>query len=102
MIYVSEEQLQQVEYLLEQSRQGHHVLFSVNTVREAFRDETDSIAEEDAYEVEHHIERLIELDSIEKKQTYLKKVDSQTQHQIIRTYFNIVENNLFEEIQETH
>ena len=36
MIYVNQKQLEQVEYLIEQSSRGHHVLFETDMIRRAF------------------------------------------------------------------
>jgi len=96
MITVSQEQLDTVEYLLEQSAQGNHVLFEPDVVRKVFAIPSAPMSEKQAYEVEHHIEKLISLDSIEKQKAYLELLSEATLHCVVKTYFNIVENNLFE------
>ena len=96
MINVSKEQLQAVEYLLDQSTKGNHILFDPDLVREVFSRPARPMTEHEAYEVEHHIERLIELDGIEKKKAYIEALQVEDLYRVIKTYFNIVENNLFE------
>lgn len=98
MIYVSEDQLSQVEYLITQSIQGNHVLFEPSLVRQVFEElpSNDSFSEKDAYEVEHHIEHLIQEPTLAQKRAYLEMLDSSTLQKVIRTYFNIVENSLYE------
>lgn len=103
MIYVSPSQLKQVEYLIEQSIQGNHVLFTHDDLKRVFRPENPrTVSDEDSYEVEHHIERLILLPSLTQKRIYLERLDSDTFEKVLRTYFNIVENNLFENIETRH
>lgn len=101
LIYVSKQQLDQVEYLIEQSKHGNHVLFDHKTIRKIF-EKSVWISDEDAYSVEHHIERLILQPTLEEKKAYLEKLDSDTFSKVVRTYFNIVENNLYESREVTH
>ncbi len=99
MIYVSKDQLDQVEYLIGQSIQGNHILFDMDSIRRALK---RTISEEEAYSVEHHIERLISEPSLERKRAYLEKLDPETYVCVVRTYFNIVENSLFENLEVKH
>lgn len=103
MIYVSRQQLKQVEYLISQSIQGNHVLFDADSVRRAFIEPNVDVFDESlAYSVEPHIERLILLPTLEQKRAYLDGLDIRTREIVIRTYFNIVENNLYENLEERH
>ncbi len=105
MIYVNQSHVDQVEYLLGQAMQGNHVLFDPETVRKVFRKNASPFAhfsDEDAYAVEPHIEKLLELPSLEQKRAYLDRLDSLTLEQVVRAYFNIVENSLYESISERH
>ena len=72
LIYVSPDQLNQVEFLIQQSIQGHHPLFDQEKVREIFqRAPYCEFTEADAYEMEHHIERLLTKPTLEQKREYL-------------------------------
>jgi hypothetical protein len=106
LIYVSKTQLKQVEYLIGQSIQGNHVLFDLDTVRKVFFKEnlplSSRLSDEEAYSVEHHIERLILQSSLAEKRAYLERLDEDTYIRVVRTYFNIVENNLYESTQVSH
>lgn len=102
MITVSQEQLDTVEYLLEQSAQGNHVLFGLDIVRQVFASPSSPMTEDEAHEVEHHIEKIISLESIGKQKAYLEKLPKKTLHSVVKTYFNIVENNLFENGSTRH
>ena len=98
MIYVSKHQLDQVEYLIQQSIQGNHILFDPESVRRILRvnDSTESFA------VENTIERLILEPTIERKKEFLSKLDPLTFDRVLRTYFNIVENKLQEKHRVYH
>lgn len=108
MIYVSEKQLHQVEYLIGQSKMGHHPLFNVDTIRKIFRQGTriqsyGDYCEKHAIDgVEGHIEKLIMQPTLTQKITYLERLDAATYEQVMRTYFNIVENNIMESEQTRH
>ena len=103
MIYVSQDQLTQVEYLINQSKLGNHVLFETEVLKEALnRLPPDSFSEADAYSVEHHLENIILKPTLAEKRAYLKKLDSHTFDLVIRTYLNIVENNLLENAEVHH
>jgi len=105
MIYVSEEQLSQVEYLLNQSYLGNHVLFSNIMIRTVFSKRPvreNQISEADAYELEHHLEKLIELPTLPHKRHYLEKLNETTRDKLVLTYFNIIDNSLFESSETRH
>lgn len=96
MIHVTKDQLQTVEYLIHQSRQGNHVLFDHALVKKVFTTPSQPMTEEESYEVEHHIEKLIALETLTQQKIYLDRLESNTLFRVIKTYFNIVENNLYE------
>jgi hypothetical protein len=102
VIYVSKEQLDSVEYLLHQSVQGNHVLFDPETIRAVLTSPECDLSEPEAYSVEHHIERLIMQPTLMQKRAYLEKLDPETYRRVVRTYFNIVENSLYENLEVRH
>lgn len=96
MITVNQNQLAQVEYLLKQSAQGNHVLFDLETVRKVFTLKGDPMTEENIREVESHIEKLISVEGFDRQKAYLQALPEEVLYRVIKTYFNIVENQLFE------
>jgi len=107
LIYVNQEQLKQVEYLLAQAAQGNHVLFDTQIVRDVFArtgepERYQRQSEEESYGVEHLIERLISQPTLAQKRAYLEQLDAETFERVVRTYFNIVENNIFETLEAKH
>ncbi len=109
MIYVSKDRLSEIEYLIGQSIQGNHVLFEIDAVRRAFKDgESQADANlspeelEQAYAVEPLIERLMCCPSLAEKRAFLEHLEPAVYERVVRTYFNIVENNLYESIRTRH
>ncbi len=103
MITVSQDQLNTVEYLIEQSAQGNHVLFELDLVRRVFTHPLQKpMDEKDAYEVEHHIEKIIAMEGLDKQKAYVERLPEDTLYRVIKTYFNIVENSLFDSNQVRH
>ena len=107
MIYVNQKQLDQVEYLIEQSCRGHHVLFDASMIRDAFfntreddEDENDAESPDGgATAAEKHIENLILQPTLVSKKAYLDNLNPDVRDRVVRTYFSIVENNLFESLK---
>ena len=102
MITVSQDQLATVEYLIQQSSQGNHILFDLDVVRKVFSLQTRPMTETEAKEVESHIEKLICIEGFEKQKAYLEKLPEIVLYRVIKIYFNIVENSLFESNQVRH
>ncbi len=102
MIYVSKEQMAQVEYLIQQSIQGNHILFDPQDIYRAFGKSIADMTDADAYAVEHHIERMISSPTLAQKRAYLENLAPETRWMVVRTYFNIVENNLLEVKEVRH
>ncbi len=100
MIHVEGSHLSQIEYLLSQSRQGVHLLFDPGMLRGSLSERP--ISEEEAYAAEPHIERLLAEPSFERKRAYLESLDPSTLKQVVRTYFNILENTIYETEGATH
>jgi hypothetical protein len=96
MITINQNQLNTVEYLIQQSAQGNHVLFDLDLVRKVFSVKTPPMSESEAKEVESRIETLITIESLEKQRAYVQALPEEILYRVIKTYFNIVENNLFE------
>jgi hypothetical protein len=100
VIQITQEQADQVKYLLEQAMQGNHILFEPATLRKIFEKPARSLAGgttvTDGYSVEHHIEKIMGFKSLPEKRAYLERLDIETFEAVVRTYLTIVENTLFE------
>ncbi len=96
MIYLSKDHLKQVEYLIRQARLGNHILFPPEVVRRIMSAPDARCTEEEAYSAEPHLERILTLSTLNEKRAYLDGLDTETFELVVKTYFNIVENNLYE------
>lgn len=97
MIYVSQEQLDQVNYLLAQSALGNHLLFDHHTLRRVLPDlipvETRTPAVEKA---EKLLEQMILRPSIGAKKAFLESLSPELHDDVARVYFNIVQKTASE------
>lgn len=109
MINVSQKQLSQVEYLIQQSIQGHHVLFDHETIKVILNKNTHradpsvgSMSTQPEPHIEQAIEELITKPTLTEKRAFLNGLSRDIFEKVVCTYFNIVENNLFESSQVKH
>jgi hypothetical protein len=100
MIYIQEEQVAQVEYLIRQSMLGNHILFSQDQLRAALNTPLQEL--EPKEDCEAHLEKLMGLPTLREKKLYLERLDRKITIGVIQTYFHIVENNLFESAKTRH
>ncbi|MCM0606025.1 MAG: hypothetical protein KA715_08035 [Xanthomonadaceae bacterium] len=105
MIQINQEQVRQIEYLINQSMSGNHILFDVERIREVFSTRTgraDESTPVNPQAVEGHLEKMIALPTLAQKRAFLERLDNRTFRMIVRTYFNIVENNLYDLEEAKH
>ena len=103
MIYVSEDQLDQVQYLLYQSAQGNHILFDNDTIRRIAPSLAAELLSDDARSRVENAERLLEqlilCPSIDAKLDFLAELDRPTRDEVALVYLKIVENAAAEDSQ---
>lgn len=93
MIYVNQEQLDQVKYLLRQSAQGNHLLFDENTIRRvAWRVGRQETRDEKVEKAEKLLEEMILRPSLGSKLAFLETLDRETYDDVARVFLNIVQN----------
>jgi len=92
MIYVNQEQLDQVKYLLEQSAAGNHILFHTDTIKRVLRKKRREPHKERIEQAEKLLEQMILCPSISTKKVFLENLDSQTYEDVLHVYLNIVQN----------
>lgn len=103
MIYVNQEQLDQVKYLLDQSAQGNHLLFDGGTIRRiADRIGQTEARNERLEKAEHLLEQMILRPTLAGKKAFLDGLDAQTYDDVARVYFNIVQNSAQEKQGFSH
>lgn len=105
VIQISQESVRQIEYLINQSIAGNHILFDVESIRDVYATRAgipDESISANPQAVESHLEKMIALPTLMQKRAYLEKLDGRTFRMIVRTYFNIVENNLYDNDEAKH
>ena len=102
MIEIPEDITSRINYLINQALRGHHLIFPAFLLKKALDDgaATRHICEEDAYQVEPHLERLLLEADPQKREVYLSGLDRVTLDRLVRTYFQMI-NNRLDESQET-
>lgn len=97
MIYVNQEQLDQVKYLLEQSARGNHLLFDENTLRRiAPRIGQTEKRDEKVEKAEQLLEQMILRPGISGKRAFLEALEPEVYDEVARVFFNIVQNSLMQ------
>lgn len=106
IVYINDDQLDQVRYLLEQSASGNHLLFDNDTVKRVkltddseLEPELKQIAEKEAEQI---FEKLVTFPTIEAKRTFLARLDPKTYGDVVRVYLNIVLNQTKTPIDQLH
>jgi hypothetical protein len=97
VIYVNQDQLDQVKYLLEQSAQGNHLLFDESTLRRVaprigHAEKRNARVEK----AEQLLEQMILRPSISSKRAFLETLDPEVYDDVARVFFNIVQNTALE------
>ena len=106
MITVTGRQVREIEYLISQSIQGHHVLFDESAVRSVLkRNQHRAPIHPDSpeqKECEQRLERMLELPTLAQKRAFLEKLSTRDFEGLVRLWFNVVENSLFQSSHERH
>lgn len=102
MIYVSEDQLEQVKYLLEQSAFGNHLLFDRSTITRIANSLGSQERSEKVEKAEALLEQMILRPTISSKKAFLEALDADTYDEVAKVYFNIVQNTAQENQGFTH
>jgi hypothetical protein len=101
MIYVSQEQLDQVKYLLEQSAKGCHLLFDDRTIRRIAPGVTGD-KDDCSKKAENLMEQMILRPTIAGKKAFLEALDSETYDDVVKLYLTIVQNTAQENQGYSH
>ena len=95
---LDENRLLQMEYLVDQSRMGHHLLFDNATVSRVFTEENEN--DEAMFQVENlaRIQDLLaefmDKSTLKEKRRFLDTLEDEDHDLLVRTYFNIIENSI--------
>lgn len=103
VIYVNQDQLDQVKYLLEQSALGNHLLFDESTLRRiAPRIGHKEARNERIEKAEQLMEQMILRPTISSKKAFLEGLAPDVYDDVARVFFNIVQNTAQEKQGFSH
>lgn len=97
--------LDQIEYLLNQSIQGIHFMFNnADIVKVLSRpsDETDCLSFSNMEKVQELLSKFIAKPSMGEKRLFLDTLDKNTFEMLIRAYFQLVENTILSNTKIRH
>lgn len=89
--------MKEIEYIIHQSMNGLHVLFDNDTIKRfcaGSRGDDDIFDEGRARQTEKLMEIFMSTPTITARKQLFKTLSEDEQSILIRTYFNIVENNI--------
>ena|SRR3989338_1871055 len=96
MVYVNQNQLDQVQYLIEQSILGNHILFNNETIIRIAIGNAKDLERNRMEKAERLIEEMILCPTLDAKRCFLAKLDHDTHDDVARVYLNIVHNRVYE------
>lgn len=89
--------MDELQYILAQGESGIHLLFENDQIKKVFAKEVDEVelfSEDNVKEVEALMEEFISVPSISGRKAFFNALTENEQDMIIRSYFNIIENNI--------
>lgn len=95
MFEIKERDLHEIEFLLNQSTRGHHLLFDTDQVVDILKtptEELDFFKQNNILRIQSLLSRLTSKKTLKDKRTYLKSLDREAFEILVRTYFHIVDN----------
>ena len=97
MINISDAQMKEIEYIIHQSMNGFNVLFDNDTIKRfcyGVEDDDDIFDQDRASSTERLMEIFMSTPTINARKKLFDSLNEEEQSILIRTYFNIVENNI--------
>lgn len=97
MIRINVAQMQEIQYIIQQSMNGFHVLFDNETIKKFCRDtgtDTDIFDENKARATERLLEMFMSTPTINGRRSFFDNLNEEEKSLLVRTYFHIVENNI--------
>ena len=105
MVQFEKEHLYELEHLFSQSAKGIHLLFDNGTIADILREpavSTDYFSPDNVTKVQAVLAEFVEQKSLAQKQIFLRQLPAETFELLVRTYFTIVENSIFESSDLRH
>ena len=105
MIEIKQRDLNAIEFFLNQSTRGHHLLFDRQQVADILKTPTEQIdffKKNSMLRIQNLLTELIAKKSLEDKKNYLNSLDREAFEILLRTYFHIVDNAILASNNTVH
>lgn len=105
MVQIEKEHLNELEYLFAQSAKGLHLLFDRDSLTGILKKPTENLdyfTFENMTKVQAILSQFVQQKSMAQKQKFIQSLDPDSFELLVRTYFNIVENAIFESSTVRH
>lgn len=105
MIEIKERDLHEIEFFLNQSTLGHHLLFERDQVADILKTPTEQLdffKKNSLPRIQNLLTGLISKKSLKEKKHYLKSLDPEAFEILLRTYFHIVDNAVLASTRSIH
>lgn len=102
-MFINENQLEQLDFLLDQSIQGVHHLFDQRLITRTMQEDGfNSFNNTEVRSVQSLLNKLISQPTISLKRAYISRLREDEKRLLLRSYFNIVENTIYDTQSEYH
>lgn len=102
---IKERDLHEIEFLLNQSTRGHHLLFDTERVAHILKtptEELDFFKHNNLLRIQHLLSKLTAKKSLRDKKDYISSLDNEAFEILVRTYFHIVDNAILSSASTSH
>jgi hypothetical protein len=97
MITINDDQLEQLEFLLDQSMQGMHHLFDRHIIYTDLRAQGErEFTPNEVKRVHDLLNKLVSQPTISMKRAFVGRLQHNDRRILLRSYFNIVENTIYD------
>jgi hypothetical protein len=104
-VFLDQNQIKNLKSILNQSEVGIHLLFDKQLIVDVFKND---VSEKDFFEIDNlkkiqdDLLKLLQLQNLSEKQDFIRSLELDRQHRIVRAYFYIIENNLRQSQKQPH
>lgn len=106
MIQVSVNQLEEVEYLFNQSAKGNHLLFPSEQIKKVFSNpfpiKNEEFDDKKMSEIKSLLETLIYQPTLDKKKKFIANLNEESRDLLIRAYFSLLDTALLQNKDNVH
>ncbi|MBX9769527.1 MAG: hypothetical protein K2X47_19785 [Bdellovibrionales bacterium] len=98
----SEDHMEQLRTLIEQSEKGIHLLFERQVLSRVLSQPEQELSLEGLKSVQDVLGEFVQRKTLSEKRAFIQTLPDQTRELLIKAYFNLLDNKLQESIQLKH